>query len=655
MLFISSLCAVAGAIPAFTPPQKTQVGGAPPKVVISELAFDPAGLDAGCEWIELAVTGGSNSFSLDGYQLESATAGLSYTFGPSTATPGDTILVALGPIRPTLAAADLSVGNARVLFTGPTDAGLLDNASEAVALRAPDGSIHDFVAYGKTAKALTSGLFLEATATGAWPSGALVDTSWNSPTPNHLGNTIGRNGQAKDTDAASDWAGNGGVDGVGGSPAASNDVDVVNIEGLLMTAQDVVNATLQGYSYHPQDALRFAVSGGDVSVVAENNQPGFNWGVDAVHTLTIEDTQGGSGPAVWQGTLTHEFNHVGARAYRLSVFGSIVNPQGDALSIQYSCERSGFDSHTIVEEVELDATLDLYGVSYPLKSSNRTTTELVGDGRVQIVTDRSETNWSTGKPIALKATIDIAQTSDAARSFSFDVSGTPFSQGLARLGDTVTIGPEVMQLKGSGSTLSSGFEDSTVTWKSATMTIDGNPIASTIGDNPVTLEVRRVSGVPGDATGVLSTTSNFPIFDAAGSNLIAEAGHQDTSTFTLQQGKYSVASDFSMSLGGSTFVQGQGFSDPPVQIQVPNQNVTGHVVAYGKHNSRGWSIAGKVAKVGGSMAIKAVCIKAAVAALVAGGLAAPETGGASMIASMKLTYKSAIVCGAACYAWEQLF
>jgi hypothetical protein len=630
-------------------------GPSDPKVVIAEIAADPLGPDAGQEWIELAVTGSAVPFSLAGYRLESVRGGFSYTFGNSSVVGGDTVLVAIGPIRPSLAALDLSAGAARILFSGPVTTGRLDNQSEALVLRRPDGSIHDFVAFGATGEVLNTAPFAEAVSAAQWPAGQWVRTGFGAPTAMQLGGTLGRDYFANDTNAVSDWAGNGGPFGVGASPGGPNSVDVVNAESLLLLAQDGFNAALSAYTYHPSEALRFSVTDGKVDDLVVVDQLGFHWSCTATHSFTVNDTQSGLGPVTWSGKLQHEFHQTGLRAYRLQVYGQLTSEAGDGLDLDLRLDRDGYGSAAVREMQTAKLLLHLSGSSHPFESTNITTTTRTGANSFVLRTERQETSWASSQPLVLVGEATVVQQSDGLRSFDFAIDGTPFGQGLAPIGAQTNVSTAKMNFSGSGACVLSGPESFVTTLSHSNMSVDGVLRVRTTSKNPVTFRSTRQDGVPGDVTGTLLTESLFPLLGPTGDQVLVSYGHLDKSVFQQDQGKYTVASTVSFLLNGTVTAQGSCFSDPPLQTYHPPADVVSTTTLYGDNSGDGWGVVGSVVKVAGGMAIKAVCVKACVAALVAGGAAAPASGGSSILGGIALTWKASLACAAAGTAWELLF
>jgi hypothetical protein len=631
-------------------------GPSNPKVVISEVSYDPLGPDAGFEWVELAVTGGQAPFSLNGYTLVDAQGTIIYTFGNSVVSVGDTVLLILGDIRPGLAGLDLSAGKARVLFRGATSQDLLGNTSGALGLRNSGGALHDFVAWGQGSAPASTPLYQDAVAQGDWPSGGFVDISWDAAKPVHPGYTIGRNKYAKDTDATGNWAGNGGKHGVGASPGAPNNVDVENVGGLIQLAQEAVNAGLLVYSMSPFEALRFHVSTSSVANIRVENQPGFRYGVDALHAFMIEDTCYGSGPQVWSGTLDHEFEMLGSRSYKISVSGQISSPTGDSLVVDYSVIRSGFGSATITDTQTTGLTLNLYGESYPFNSSNITTSTLVGNRQVDQTSTRTETTWGGTTPASVVLNVSTQETSDSTSTFSFDITGTPLGDPYPVLGGSSNIGSDLMSITGNGTTSMTNPEEFVVRYENMDFDLNGTTLRQIRPDAPGTVTVNRAGGVSGDIVGDLQVVSNFPVQDPYYGDVVFEFGHTDVSTTLIDStGKKTIFSQPSYDAHGSSWATGSFFVDPPVQTLHPPTNIVSNTTTYGVNGSNGGSVGRDILRVGGELAIKTGCILASASAAAAGVAAAPATGGASAAAGLTAGWKSALACTAAGILWLELF
>jgi len=654
-LLVSLACLGAGAALSA---QLTSIATGPssPKVVISEVSYDPLGPDAGFEWVELAVTGGQAPFSLAGYTLVDAQDTVLYTFGNSVVSVGDTVLLILGDIRPGLAGLDLSAGKARVLFRGATSQDLLGNTHGALGLRKSAGALHDFVAWGQGSAPAGTPLYQEAVAHGDWPSDGFVDISWSARKPVHPGYTIGRNQHARDTDTTGNWAGNGGEHGVGASPGAPNNVDVENVGGLIQLAQEAVNAGLFVYSMSPLEAFRFQVITSSVANIRVENQPGFRYGVEALHAFTIEDTFYGVGPQVWSGTLGHEFEMLGPRSYKISVSGQISSPTGDSLVVDYSVLRSGFGSATITDTQTTGLTLNLYGESYPFNSSNTTTSTLVGNRRVYQTSTRTETTWGGTTPASVVLNVSTQEASDSTSTFSFDMTGTPLGEAYPVLGGSSSIGTDLMSITGNGTTSMTNPEEFVVRYENMDFELNGTTLRQIRPDAPGTVTVSRVGGVSGDIVGDLQVISNFPVQDSSHGGVVFEFGHTDVSTTQIDStGKKTIFSQPSYEANGSSWATGSFFVDPPSQTLHPPTNIVSNRTTYGVTGSSGVSVGRDILRVGGSLVIMTGCTLASASAAAAGVAAAPATAGASAAAGLAAGWKSALACNAGGLLWNELF
>jgi len=156
------------------------------EVVINEIFYNPIGVDAGLEWIELYNPSAEPKL-LIGYDLYAA--GTYYTFGDFTLSPGSFVVVHINTI---------GTNTATDLYQGTSDN--MGNTSGAIALFESARSnltIIDFMKYGDSASTNT----WQSAAVGAhiWTAGDYVPASQEGYSQGRFPNGI-------DRDSSADWA-----------------------------------------------------------------------------------------------------------------------------------------------------------------------------------------------------------------------------------------------------------------------------------------------------------------------------------------------------------------------------------------------------------------------------------------------------------------
>ncbi|MEM7307855.1 MAG: lamin tail domain-containing protein [Planctomycetota bacterium] len=652
----ATLAAALAAVPVATSDPSLPAAATTPKIVISEVGFDPPGPDAGQEWVELAVTGGAAPFTVGGFTLESASGGVLYRFGHTTVTPGETVLVSLGPTRPDLASLDALTSRARVLFAGATTDERLDDQSELIVLRDTLGGIEDAVAFGTDGSALATPLGIEALDTGAWPAGGFVDVGFGSTTAHLPGNSIGRNRYADDTDSVHDWAGNGGPDGVGGSPGGPNNCDVTSVDTMLVAAQTLVNDSFAAFAPHPSEMLRFHVTDGQVGTVVTQAIDANRYRVTAQHFFTVDDTLQGTGPVSWAGSLVHDFEQFAPRAYRVQISGTIASGAGDALTLDYSADRSGYGTEAPREDLSFAAALQLYGTTYPYQSTNTTTSRRTGESEVVLRSERSQSSWATGEA-SLDVAVEVVRTlvSDTETAYSFQIEGTPLGEAAVALGHVQPPSGRTMLFRGSGSVTCTGINDFENRWESAEYLIDGAVVSRVVESDPLVVTSRRTAGSWGDVTGEFEAVADLPIYAPDGETLVARAGTTMNIAQRLSGGKFVLERAIEQRLDGDVIAQGVGVADPPLQQYNPPKDIVWVHEGYGHEGPHGLSPTAKLVGKIISRAIAVTCGIAVVSAWSTGAFLALETGGGALVVAKYSAMGSAAFCTGAGLLWDSYF
>ncbi len=626
------------------------------KIVLSEVAFDPPGPDAGNEWVEFAVTNGSGDLQLEDYTLVDENGAVLHKFGRSLAATGDTILLVLGPVRPGLASLDLSSDHSRILFTGGTADASKDQIGTvdgALGLRDPSGELVDFVTWSASGSLLNGSLYQEAVATAEWKSTYFVDLSFGSGAASMPGETIGRRRHGQDANQHVDWGGNGGPDAVGKTPGTPNSVDVESQGSLAKRAQEVVNATLMLYGSHPSEGLRFRIKDGSVDNFVLTNAPGFSYSYAADHAFSIDDDQG-AGLQLWTGNLDHEFVHLTWRSYRIRISGTISAPNGDSLELDFTLLRSGYSTDELVEIQEAEMNLVLAGVSYPFNSSASTKTVEIAHNKVRTSSDRSEQNW--GGPGNLERSYSVTEDyfSQEKSSLEFTIEGLPFGFELSSLGGSHVGGSSEMLVTGSSTRSAISGEDYVVEIQNADFFLDGSLRSQILKESGSRVGARRTQGVEGDIIGEMLSYSNIEMTEPSTGLVDADYGHSETTVFALSGGRLTADTFCEVSFDGQVYATGEFFVDPPVQGKpTPGPTIVYSHTSYGPTASKGFSIGRNFIRQAGKLAIGIWCCSTALGGGAAGGAAGAPAGPIGVIAgAVTVAWKAGMICVGAAWSWD---
>jgi len=188
-------------------------------VLINEIMFDPAGDDAGREWVEL-FNAGAQATDLKGWTLTNRSGEQPVTLPAWQLPPGSYLLVALGAGQND---ADLSDGSG-TYHVGRKDEFLHNSLDEVGLYRGAPAAetIVDFVAYALLVDYQPGTAHGHAVAAKRWAAGKAFDAAEFVAE----GNSIGRTAKAHDNDSPFDWYGDGGVHADGPTPGAVNESEL---------------------------------------------------------------------------------------------------------------------------------------------------------------------------------------------------------------------------------------------------------------------------------------------------------------------------------------------------------------------------------------------------------------------------------------------
>lgn len=181
-------------------------------VRINEIEFDPAGRDAGREWVEL-FNASDDPASLKDWRLVNRTGRAIAVLPDVTLPPRAHLVVSFSKGEN-----DLELSNLRLKVHAPAFA-VLDNSHDEVALYAGgSGRIVDFIAYALNDAWKPGPSYADAVAAGIWTQGA----AFQEAILIHEGESLARDDLGTDTDRPEDWEGGGGLYGLSSTPGLAN-------------------------------------------------------------------------------------------------------------------------------------------------------------------------------------------------------------------------------------------------------------------------------------------------------------------------------------------------------------------------------------------------------------------------------------------------
>lgn len=434
--------------------------------------------------------------------------------------------------------------------------------------------------------------YAQAVSAGQWQGGDYYDTSFDGPSPGMWGESIGRSRYAKDTNRASDWAGDGGSDAAGQSPGQANHIDVFSVPRLIEHAHELVNASFFALGMNSTEILRFSIDSSQVGNIQLVDAPGLGYSVEALYSFSIEDLVSGQGPNLWVGTLRVDFIPAGARSFRLDTNGSLVEAaSGDSFAISHQDLQTGFGTGIQQDQQVSSLTLQLGGNVYSLNVTSDIVRRLESDESRSSTMTRTQQDWG-GPEIKSYSGFAWHDRVDATQVYETMSLGLPFPALPPALGSS------------SGYSQSAAIQISGLrTWDepgafrlqldSYDVSLDGSLVAQLDPSSGLgTVALVRQSGVPGDPSGDFLFSENLPItYNYGGGPLLWSL--DESAQAGLAGAKFVTSGTVSFSVDGYPFGAADYYIDPPCQVTftpVPKpDNVT---TVYGADGNGGGGIGG---------------------------------------------------------------
>lgn len=311
-------------------------------IKINEVMFNPFGLDAGGQWVEL-YNSGTEAQGLRGWTVSNREGSALFTLPDLELPAGSYLVIWFGTgIDDT----DFS-DEAGTVYTGADEEVLSSEDEFALYAGTPGSStIRDFISWSSSGDYTPGTAHDYAVEAFIWDAGAVLDFGFPSGKSMVGGYSMGRDKDSTDTDEPEDWDRNGGTDAYFDTPAAQNAGPYFTTDEGIRLIQTKANLMLMQWGHKVIDASHQVLS---------QQQTADETYVRAKHSFTTDyagyqDTFSGIGEYRWE--------RVDSSLWSGSVILELLNSFGDEdYSLQYT--RTYQDSSLV--QVITENTEVIYG------------------------------------------------------------------------------------------------------------------------------------------------------------------------------------------------------------------------------------------------------------------------------------------------------